>query len=64
MEVGTVTKRSKIVSVYKPDGELVATYYGFSNAARATGVKVQNIYKACRGYKTLLNGYYFKLESN
>lgn len=64
MKLGTITKRSKRIIVYKADGTYVATYSGFSIAARETGVKVQNIYKACNGYKTLLNGLYFKLEEN
>lgn len=60
MILGAVTRRSKKIAVYKDD-KLIAIYDGFSNAARATGVKVQNIYKTCKGYKTTLNGYSFKV---
>lgn len=61
MKTGTVTKRSKKIVVYKIDGTYVGTYHGFSNASRATGVKIQNIYKTCNGYKTSLGGYNFTM---
>lgn len=56
--VNQPTARSKKVYCYK-DNQLVATYDGLMIAARATGVKVQNIFKACNGYKTTLNGFTF-----
>ena len=52
------TAKSKKIYCYKGE-ELVATYDGLMIAARATGVKVQNIFKACNGYKTTLNGFTF-----
>lgn len=52
------TKRSKKVYCYK-DNQLVAVYDGIVIASRATGVKFQNIYKTCNGYKTTLAGYVF-----
>lgn len=61
MKLGTPTSKSKVIEVYKDD-EHIGTYFGFSNAARATGVKAQNIYKTCNGYKTTLNGYRFKFR--
>lgn len=61
MILGATTVRSKKIDVYK-DGKLIGTYHGFSNAARATGVKVQNIYKTCNGYVTTLNGLTFKFR--
>jgi hypothetical protein len=64
MKVGTATKRSKKVDVYKVDGTFVGTYSSFSSAARATGVKVQNVYKTCNGYKTSLNGYNFVVKED
>lgn len=60
MKLGQATKKSRKISVLKIDGTLVGIYDGYSNAARATGVKFQNIYKACNGYKTTLGGYIFK----
>ena len=51
-------KKSKKVYCFK-DNILVATYDGLSIDARATGVRVQNVYKACKGYKTTLSGYTF-----
>lgn len=62
MKLGTQTRKSKRIDVYKLDGTLLGTFTSFSNAARATGVKIQNIYKTCNGYKTSLNGYYFKFS--
>lgn len=62
MKLGQITAKSKKIDVYKEDGTFVGTYYGFSNAARATGVKIQNVYKTCNGYKTTLNGYTFKFR--
>ncbi len=61
MLLGTPTRRSKKIKVTK-DGTLIGVYHGYSNAARATGVKVQNIYKTCKGYKTTLNGYNFEIN--
>jgi hypothetical protein len=63
MTLGKVTRRSKKIKVSKVDGTFVAFYDGYSNAARATGVKVQNIYKTCNGYKTSLNGYNFEISN-
>jgi hypothetical protein len=62
MKVGRITTRTKKINVYDKDGNLLNSYHGFANAARATGVKQQNIYKTCNGYKTLLNGFYFKFD--
>jgi hypothetical protein len=63
MKLGQATKKSKKIKVSKIDGTFVAVYDGYSNAARATGVKVQNIYKTCSGYKTSLNGYNFEITN-
>jgi len=52
------TARSKKVYCYKGN-DLVAVYDGIMIASRATGVKFQNIYKTCNGYKSTLNGYTF-----
>lgn len=59
MKLGTKTKKSKSVDVYK-DGELFKKYETMSCAARDLQIKVQNIYKALNGYKTTLKGYEFK----
>lgn len=56
--VNQPTKASKKIYCYKGN-ELVATYDGLMIASRATGVKFQNIHKACNGYKTTLAGYTF-----
>ena len=56
MKLGTKTKKSKSVDVYK-DGELFKKYETMSCAARDLQIKVQNIYKALNGYKTTLKGY-------
>jgi len=64
MEIGTINRRSKSVVVTKPDGELVAIYPSMSHAARAHGVKIQNVYKTCYGYKTTLNGLVFQFIKN
>ena len=61
--VNKPTKKSRKVYCFDKNGELVTIYDGMSQAARATGVKVQNIYKTCNGYKTLLNNFYFSFES-
>jgi DNA-binding phage protein len=61
MNLGTITKRTKVIQVFK-DGELVDEVNGISNVARKYGVKVQNIYKTINGYPTTLNGYEFKLK--
>jgi hypothetical protein len=57
-QINYITSRSKKVFCYKGT-ELVATYDTLMIASRATGVKFQNIYKTCNGYKTTLNGYTF-----
>jgi hypothetical protein len=59
-KVGQTTKKSKMVMVSNPDGELIAIHPSMSEAARAHGVKVQNVYKTCYGYKTTLNGLVFQ----
>lgn len=58
---GYVTNRSRNIGVYK-DGVRVAVYTTMSNAARDLGIKVQNIYKTLKGYKTTLKGYEFRYE--
>ena len=58
---GYVTNRSRNIGVYK-DGVRVAVYTTMSNAARDLGIKVQNIYKTLKGYKTTLKGYDFRYE--
>jgi len=63
MKVGQVTVRTKKIDVFDSQWNYITSYYGFNNAARATGVKSQNIYKTCNGYKTLLNGLYFKFNN-
>lgn len=63
MKLGQTTIKSKKIKVSKIDGTFVGVYDGYSNAARATGVKVQNIYKTCKGYKTSLNGYNFEINN-
>lgn len=62
MKLGTKTRRSKTIEVLGIDGKIIATYEGYSNASRATGVKIQNIYKTCKGYKTTLNGFNFRFK--
>jgi hypothetical protein len=57
-QINYITSRSKKVFCYKGT-ELVAIYDTLMIASRATGVKFQNIYKTCNGYKTTLNGYTF-----
>jgi hypothetical protein len=57
-QINYITSRSKKVYCYK-GAELVATYDTLMMASRATGVKFQNIYKTCNGYKTTLAGYTF-----
>lgn len=64
MKVGSSTIRSKEIDVYKPDGTYIATYLGFSNTARALNVRTQNVYKACNGYKTTLNGYIVQFKKD
>ena len=59
-KLGQTTKKSKMVKVSSPEGNLVAIYPSMSSAARAHGVKVQNVYKTCYGYKTTLNGLVFQ----
>ena len=59
---GYVTNRSKMIGVYK-DGVRVAVYTTMSNAARDLDIKVQNIYKTLKGYKTTLKGYEFRYEN-
>jgi predicted DNA-binding protein YlxM (UPF0122 family) len=54
-------KRSKEIEVWFND-ELVCVYDSMTAAARGCGVKVQNIYKAIKGYKTKLKGYEFKIK--
>lgn len=49
-----------MVMVSNIDGELIAVHPSMSVAARAHGVKVQNVYKTCYGYKTTLNGLVFQ----
>lgn len=56
--VNQPTKRSKKIYCYKGE-ELIAVYDGLMIASRATGVRFQNIYKACKGYKTTLKGLTF-----
>jgi len=58
---GYVTYRSKSIGVYK-EGVKVAVYTTMSNAARDLDIKVQNIWKALKGYKTTLKGYEFRYE--
>ena len=58
---GYVTNRSKLIGVYK-DGVRIAVYTTMSNAARDLDIKVQNIYKTLKGYKTRLKGYEFRYE--
>ena len=58
---GYVTYRSKSIGVYK-GGVKVAVYTTMSNAARDLDIKVQNIWKALKGYKTTLKGYEFRYE--
>ena len=60
-KAGYVSITSKTINVYK-DGVKVGVYSTLSNAARATGVKVQNIYRVINGYKSTLNGYEFKVD--
>lgn len=57
-QINYTTIRSKKIFCYKGN-ELVATYDTLMIAARATGVKFQNIHKTCNGYKSTLNGYTF-----
>lgn len=57
-QINYITSRSKKIYCYR-DNKLVATYDTLMIASRATGVKFQNIYKTCNGYKTTLGGYVF-----
>jgi hypothetical protein len=59
--VNQPTKKSKKIYCYKDD-ELIATYDGLMIASRATGIKFQNIYKTCKGYKTTLKGLTFTYD--
>ena len=59
-KVGQTTKKTKMVMVSNIDGDLIAIHPSMSVAARAHGVKVQNVYKTCYGYKTTLNGLVFQ----
>jgi len=61
MITGSVNIRSKMIGVYK-DGVRVAVYTTMSNAARDLDIKVQNIFKALKGYKTTLKGFEFRYE--
>lgn len=61
MKTGTITKKSKQVIKYDEDGTIIEVYGSYSEAARKNGVKVQNVYKTCKGYKTKLGGFYFRL---
>jgi hypothetical protein len=61
---GYRTIRSKTIEVYDKEMNLVGTYTSYANAARAFGVKVQNVYKVCQGYKTSLNNHYFKIKND
>ena len=58
---GSKQINSRDIDVYK-DGILVGTYTTMSNAARATGTHVQNIWRILNGYKTTLKGYEFRYK--
>lgn len=55
-------KIGRQVGQYDKDWNLIKIWVSMSEAGRHLNIKPQNIYKACRGYKTTLNGYNFKYE--
>jgi DNA-binding transcriptional regulator YiaG len=52
------------VNQYTLDGEFVASYNGYSEAARITHIDRGGISKCCRGIQTLSGGYVWKLDSS
>lgn len=61
---GNITSRSKIILVYNKEGEFINSYPSMTLAAEACGVKVQNVWKLLKGYKSSLNGYKFIYEAD
>jgi hypothetical protein len=61
---GNIQRRSKKVGKYDSLGNLVAVYDSMSLAAQANDIKVQNIYKTLKGYKTLLKNHEYRLIEN
>lgn len=57
-----ITINSKKVGQYDLEWKLIKIWPSLSECARGTGIKVQNIYKICKGYKSTLNGFNFKYE--
>ena len=53
-----IYKNSTSILIYKDD-KLFSKAMSIMHASKITGVKVQNIYKTLKGYKTTLNGYTF-----
>lgn len=54
--------KSKNIGVYDKDWNLIKICPSYTEAAKLAGVRVQNVYKVCKGYKSTLNGYNFKIE--
>ena len=52
------------VNQYTLDGEFVARYNGYSEAARITHIDRGGISKCCRGIQTVSGGYVWKLDSS
>lgn len=59
-----IKRTSKYVGVYDKDWNLIKILPSLTEASKFTGVKVQNIWKTCTGYKTTLGGYNFKYEED
>ena len=62
MRRGNVTGRSKSVVQLDLEGNIIKVWKSLSMASKGTGVRVQNIWKVCNGYKSSLGGFYFKYE--
>jgi hypothetical protein len=57
-------RRSKKVGQYDLEWKLIKVWPSMTECAKGTGIRVQNIWKICTGYKSTLNGFNFKYEED
>lgn len=60
---GADNPRSKPISKYSKEGEIISTYSGLSEAGRETGIHIGNISSACNGRYKTAGGYIWKYVS-